>query len=84
VQDAYRYFALAFDFGDRNYVARIYTDTPDEAGIVGYKEHQGVIRRDEERSRQDLAAIADYLVANEQVSRLTALTGRGYEPVPLA
>ena len=72
---------ITVNFADRTYWARIYTDTPNEASI--YEDRNGVIRRDDERSRRDLMAIAEYLIANEGVKHVTAFTRMGYEQVPI-
>lgn len=72
----YRWDEFTFDFGDRQYWARIYKESPDEAGVFG------PLRAEEARSREDLDEIARYLKSNEGVKFVTALGPRGaYEPI---
>jgi hypothetical protein len=83
----YRYWDITFDFGDRSYFARIYTDRTDEASV------SGPLRTADEKSRGDLEAMARYLVEVEAVKRVLTLsdpsgklpTNRkgGYRPVDL-
>jgi hypothetical protein len=73
---AYRYFAYWFDFGERQYWAKVYTDTPDEAGVGG------PLRHTDSQSRDDLQAIARYLKAHEGIRVVTSVgPGGGYEPI---
>jgi len=84
---AYRYWVISFDFGDRTYAGRIYTDRRDEASITG------PFRTAEKRSQRDLEAMARYLVEVEGVRQVLTLTdpsGKlpmnrkgGYRPVDL-
>jgi hypothetical protein len=72
----YRWFEYIFDFCDRQYWARVYTDSPDHAGIGG------PLRKAEARSRDDLQMMARYLKAHEGVRVVQTLgspTG-GYQP----
>jgi hypothetical protein len=64
----YRYWHITFDFGDRSYFARIYTDTSDEASVTG------PLRTADETSRRDLEAMARYLVQVEGVQRVVTDT----------
>jgi hypothetical protein len=71
----YRWFEYVFDFGDRQYWARVYTDQPDHAGIGG------PLRKAEARSLEDLQAMARYLKANEGIRVVQTPAGsRGYQP----
>jgi hypothetical protein len=60
----YRYWVISFDFRDRTYKARIYTDRPREASI------HGPLRTNDEKSQRDLEAMARYLVEVEGVRKV--------------
>ena len=63
----YRWDELTFDFGDRQYWARIYVESSHEAGVFG------PLRREEPRSRADLEEVALYLKSTEGVTLVTLL-----------
>lgn len=74
---AYRYWVYSFDLDGRHYRARIYTDTPDEADVMGT---DGTRHPEQE---DDLRVIRAYL--RDEVGVRTMLTlGRsgGFEPAP--
>jgi hypothetical protein len=83
----YRFWDITFDFGDRNYTGRIYTDTPDKASI------RGPLRTADEKSLRDVEAMARHLVQVEGVSTVVTIedpSGKlplnrsgGYRPVDL-
>jgi hypothetical protein len=83
----YRYWDITFDFSDRKYTGRVYTDTPDEASI------RGPLRTADEKSGRDLEAMVRYLAEIEGVNKVVTIedpsgklpmnrTG-GYRPVDL-
>lgn len=72
---AYCYWAYSSDFGDREYWARVYTDTPKEAGVGGPLGRVGP------GSRADVEEIARYLRANEGVEVVKILGPSGYQPI---
>jgi hypothetical protein len=73
---AYRYWVYSFDLDGRHYRARIYTDTPDEADVMGtdgtrHPEHE-----------DDLRVISAYLRSEVGVRTVLTLGGSGgFEPM---
>ena len=72
---AYRYWVYSFSLDGRNYRARIYTDTPGEADVMG---------TDETRHRQyeeDLRVIGTYLRGEAGIRTILTLgASGGFEP----
>jgi hypothetical protein len=58
----YRYWEYIFDFGDRLYRARIYTDEPEAAMVTALGSTE--MRWSEAATNPDLRAIADHLKAD--------------------
>ena len=72
---AYRYWAYFFDLDGRNYTARIYTDTPEEANVMGADGTRHPQYED------DLRAIGTYLHREAAVSTILTLGRSGaFEP----
>ena len=74
---AYRYWVYWFDLDGRHYRARIYTDMPDEADVMGTDETRHPEHDD------DLRVIRAYL--RDEVGVRTMLTlgaSGGFEPAP--
>jgi hypothetical protein len=72
---AYRYWLYRFDLDGRTYRARVYTDEPEEASVMGmdgtrHPEHD-----------DDLRAIGEYLRREAGVRTILTLgAGGGFEP----
>ena len=72
---AYRYWAYWFDLDGRHYRARIYTDTPDEADVMGLDGTRHSQHDD------DLQTIGAYLRREAGVRTILTLgAGGGFEP----
>jgi hypothetical protein len=74
---AYRYWVYSFDFDSKSYAFRRYTDDFEEASCADPP------RRADLYDDRLFAAAVKYLIEEEGVERVTALSGPsgGYEPV---
>jgi hypothetical protein len=88
--DDYRYWDYTFDFGDRKYLARVYTDEPESAYVDLLSadglpsEEPGALRRPDTVERANLRAILRHL-AKDGWPRIViqTLDEEGYKPLPL-
>jgi hypothetical protein len=79
---AYKWFGYEFDFGDRQYWAKVYTDTPDEAAVGGVSGVGGrAIPRSDLQATRDLQAIARYFKEVEGIQLVKVGRSAGYEPL---
>jgi len=86
----YRYWDYTFDFGDRKYLARVYTDEPESAYVDLLSadglpsEEPGALKPPDTVERANLRAILRHLIKDGWPRFvIQTLDEEGYKPLPL-
>ena len=83
-EQEYRYWDYAFDFGDRQYRVRVYTDEP-ETAYVDRREGLGVLQPENQSERANLRAMRRHLRTDAwpRIAIHTFAGDEGYKPLSL-
>jgi hypothetical protein len=81
--EEYRYWDYTFDFGERSYRARVYTDEPSSAGVFRLDRESAWFPLGESSERDYLRAIRRHLSADGWNVEIRVLGKEGYVSVPL-
>lgn len=81
-EEEYRYWDYTFDFGDRQYKVRVYTDEPETAYV---DRHEGVLQPENQAERADLRAVRRHLKTDgwPKIVIHTLAGDEGYKPLRL-